>query len=88
MYSSNASKIALTVRFNSQINIYWPVLKNHLLYSSLLCTELVIGFIDAPYEVNENDGFAAVNLGVIDGSLEREFEVQLSLADETALGEL
>ena len=55
---------------------------------SILSTELVIGFIDAPYEFNENDGFATVIFGVRNGSLQSEFEVELSLADGTAFCEL
>ena len=47
-----------------------------------------MGFIDAPYQVNENDGLANVTFGVINGVLRSEFEVRLSLEDGTALGEL
>ena len=54
----------------------------------MLVAELVIGFIDTPYVVNENDGFVTVMFGVRNGTLENGFQVEFSLADGTALGEL
>ena len=48
----------------------------------------MIGFIDAPYVAFENDGFATVTFGVINGRLEREVAVNHSFADASAVGEL
>ena len=46
----------------------------------------MIGFIGAPYEVNETDGFANVTVGVVSGQLMREVVVELSFSDGTAVG--
>ena len=49
--------------------------------------EVVIDFIDAPYEVNETDGVANVTVGVVSrGQLMREVVVELSFSDGTAIG--
>ena len=48
--------------------------------------EVVISFIDAPYEVNEADEVANVIVGVVSGQLMREVVVELSLSDGTAIG--
>ena len=56
----------------------------HFEYS--LYVEVVIGFIDAPYEVNETDGVANVTVGVVRGQLMREVVVELSFSDGTAIG--
>ena len=48
--------------------------------------EVVIDFIDAPYEVNETDGVAIVTVGVLRDQLMREVVVELSFSDGTAIG--
>ena len=48
--------------------------------------EVVIDFIDAPYEVNEIDGVANVTVGVVRGQLMRKVVVELSFSDGTAIG--
>ena len=48
----------------------------------------MIGFIGAPYEVNETDRFARVTVGVVSGQLMREVVVELSFSDATAVGNL
>ena len=48
----------------------------------------MIGFIDAPYVAFENDSFATVTFGVINGTLQREVAVNLSFAGASAIGEL
>ena len=48
--------------------------------------EIVIDFIDAPYEVNETDGVANVTVGVVREQLWREVVVDLSFSDGTAIG--
>ena len=50
--------------------------------------EVVIDFIDAPYEVNETDGVASVTVRVVRGQLMREVVVELSFSDGTAIGKL
>ena len=49
---------------------------------------VVIGFIDAPYVAFENDGFATVTFGVVDGTLEGEVAVNLSFTSASSIGEL
>ena len=48
--------------------------------------EVVIDFIDAPYEVNETDGVANVTVGVVGVQLMREVVVDLSFSDGAAIG--
>ena len=48
--------------------------------------EVVIDFIDVPYEVNETNGVANVTVGVVRGQLMRKLVVELSLSDGTAIG--
>ena len=40
----------------------------------------MIGFIDSPYVASENDSFATVTFGAVNGSLEGEIAVDLSFA--------
>jgi hypothetical protein len=50
---------------------------------------VVIGFMNAPYQVMENESFVTVTFGVMSGDLERDIEVavELSFLDGTAVGE-
>lgn len=50
----------------------------------IINADVVIGFINAPYEVNENDGEALIRVGLINGNLQREVSIQLSLSDGIA----
>ena len=50
--------------------------------------EVIIGFINPPYYVIENEGQVAIQIGVIDGSLQREVVVSFSTSDDTAVGKL
>jgi collagen type VI alpha len=50
-------------------------------------SDVVIGFVNAPYQAVENESFVTVTLGVINGDLEREVTVELSFLDGTAVGE-
>jgi hypothetical protein len=43
--------------------------------------------MDAPYQAMENESFVTVTFGVINGTLEREVAVELSILDGTAVGE-
>ena len=54
--------------------------------SSACRAAAVIGFIGQPYNANESDGEVFVELGVIEGMLQREVLVQLMLAPGSALG--
>ena len=49
---------------------------------------IVIGFTDTPYVASENDGFAAITFGVIDGTLQSDLVVELSFAGGTASSEI
>ena len=49
--------------------------------------EVVIGFIDPPYEFNEfneSDAMASVVVGVVSGSLEADVSIELSFSDGSA----
>jgi collagen type VI alpha len=48
---------------------------------------VVIGFMNAPYQVMENEGFVTVTFGMICGRLERDVTVELSFLDGTAVSE-
>ena len=50
-----------------------------------LSTEVVIGFIDPPYQVNESDGSVNLTIGVLTGNLQRQVVLRLSTSDDTAL---
>ena len=56
------------------------------MYITFPVTELVIGFIDPPYEFNESDGNGSVVVGVVSGSLGTEVTVELWLTSGSALG--
>ena len=49
---------------------------------------MVIGFLSESYSVNESDGTASIEFGVITGSLGTGISVQLSLSDGSALCKL
>ena len=48
----------------------------------------MIGFIGVPYVAFENDSFATVTFGVLNGTLEREVAVNLSFAGLSVIREL
>ena len=50
--------------------------------------EVVIGFLSESYSVNESDGRASIEFGVITGSLGTDISVQLSFSDGSALCKL
>ena len=52
------------------------------------CAAVVIGFLNTYYTVNENDGVADIQIGVIRGSLERPVVVQFSTSADSASGKL
>ena len=49
---------------------------------------VVIGFLNTSYTVNENDGAADIQIGVIRGSLERPVAVRFSTNADSASGKL
>ena len=49
---------------------------------------IVIGFFNTSYTVYESDGVANIQIGVIQGSLERPLVVQFSTSAISAAGEL
>ena len=49
---------------------------------------VVIGFLNTSYTVNENDGVADIQIGVIRGSLERPVAVRFSTNADSASGKL
>ena len=52
------------------------------------CAAVVIGFLNTSYTVNENDGVADTQIGVIRGSLERSVVVRFSTSADSASGKL
>ena len=56
----------------------------HFIHSSF--TDATIGFLNTAYSVNENDGVVALEVGVLDGFLEREVVVLFSTSDNNAAG--
>ena len=54
-------------------------------YSYDVIADAVIGFIDAPYAANEN-GIAAIKIGVVSGRLQREVLVDFSVFSGSAVG--
>ena len=52
------------------------------------CAAVVIGFLNTSYTVNENDGMADIQIGVIRGSLERPVAVRFSTNANSASGKL
>ena len=56
------------------------------MYRSTNLTDATIGFINAPYSVGENEGEVDVQVGVIEGSLQRELVILLSTFDSSARG--
>ena len=54
-------------------------------FSSLV--ENLIGFLNTPYEVNEEGGSLAIVIGVISGQLLSQVAMILSTRDGTATGE-
>ena len=52
------------------------------------CTAVVIGFLNTSYTVDESDGVANIQFGVIQGSLDRPVVVQFSTNAISAAGKL
>ena len=50
--------------------------------------DVIIGFIDSPYSVSENDGNVVLQVGLIEGSLQGQVVVSLSTSDLSAVGKL
>ena len=46
--------------------------------------EVVIGFINQPYNVSEDDGAACVEVGVMSGHLGRNITLQLAFSSRSA----
>ena len=55
-------------------------------FDNMQYTEVIIGFINPPYSVIENEGQVVIRVGVIEGSLRREVVVSFSTSDNTAIG--
>lgn len=54
----------------------------------LTIVELVIGFIDSPYQANERDTFVTVDFGILSGGMtQTNIVVELFTTDLTALSE-
>lgn len=51
-----------------------------------LFIEILIGFFDTQYEVNEGEGFVDVTVGVLDGILNKEVMVDIKFVSGTAEG--
>ena len=48
--------------------------------------DATIGFINSPYSVIENEKQVVIQVGVIEGSLQREVVVSFSTSDSAAIG--
>ena len=57
---------------------------NFLLFCTFPVAEVVIGFIDPPYEFNESGAMASVVVGVVSGSLGTDVDVLLSFSNGSA----
>ena len=49
-------------------------------------TDVIIGFLDTSYSVFENESQVFFQVGVLNGSLQRNVTVTLSTSDLTAIG--
>ena len=47
---------------------------------------MTIGFLSALYFVFENESHVTIQVGILEGSLQREVTVTLSTSDSTAIG--
>ena len=56
----------------------------NFLLTAFSVAEVVIGFINTPYEFNETDAMARVVVGVVSGSLRTDVEVLLSFSNGSA----
>ena len=70
----------MTVMGHSQI-----ILSCNLLFTNH--TDVTIGFINPPYSVFENESLV-IQVGVLEGSLQREVVVSFSSSDLTAIGKI
>lgn len=51
---------------------------------SIINTEVLIGFAKPRYTIAENGSFVDVSFGILNGTLNREVDVQFSFIDGTA----
>ena len=63
-----------------------PCISTYNLLSSLLPTEVVIGFDPETYTVDENDGFATLIVRVLSGALGKEVTVDFTTLPGSAIG--
>ena len=70
----------------SEQPLLWNCHDHH--YNIISYSAVVIGFLNTSYTVNENDGVANIQIGVIQGSLERSVTVQFSTSADSASGKL
>lgn len=52
----------------------------------IIVADVTIGFIDSIYSVFENESMLVIQIGLLEGSLQREVIITLSTADLTAVG--
>ena len=57
-----------------------------VIYIIINLTDVIIGFLDTSYSVLENELQVIIQVGVLEGSLQREVTVTLSISDLTAIG--
>ena len=57
----------------------------HITHHYHFHAEVIIGFINQPYNVSEDDGKASVEIGVISGIPGRNITVQLAFFDRSAV---
>ena len=57
-----------------------------VIYIIINLTDVIIGFLDTSYSVFENESQVIIQVGLLEGSLQREVTVTLSTSDLTAVG--
>ena len=57
-----------------------------VIYIIINLTDVTIGFLNPSYSVFENGSQVIIQVGVLDGSLQRNVIVTLSTSDLTAIG--
>ena len=57
-----------------------------LIYMIINLTDVIIGFLDTSYSMFENEPQVIIQVGVLNGSLQRSVIVTLSISDLTAIG--
>ena len=56
------------------------------IYTIFVAVAATIGFIGAPYYVNESTGTATLTIGVINGSIHESLSLSIQLQDGSAVG--